>query len=314
MPSVLAGIAAFALLLIALALWLWQRATFVEQRASVQRFVDSHVAAPAATRGPAGAHEASALEQALRRWSAPHVERAMRIAHRAGIHDIARFYLIAALVLAVLGLFVWIRLGWIASVAVVIAAAACLRFVLWQRAVAQQQRIVTQLPGFLDGVVRMITIGNSVPAAFQAAVPSADLPLRECLERASRMMRAGVEIDSALLQLAELYRVEAFMLIAAVVRLSVRYGGRADIVLERMAAFMRDREMAERELRALSAETRLSAWILGVLPLAIGGFIVFRNPSYFVGMWNDATGRDLLYGALGLQASGAFLLYRLAKL
>jgi tight adherence protein B len=216
-------------------------------------------------------------------------------------------------VLAGVFLFVGIETNFVASTVLLAFMLIGVRLWLWHRAARQQRRIVTQLPEFIDGVVRMITIGNSVPAAFQAAAPAADLPLRTCLERASRMMRAGVELDKALNQLSELYVVEEFMLIASVVRLSVRYGGRADQVLERMAAFMRDREMAQRELFALSAETRLSAWILGLLPLVIGCFIVLSNPEYFVGMWFDPTGRHVFYGAIGLQLAGIFMLYRLAK-
>jgi tight adherence protein B len=213
-----------------------------------------------------------------------------------------------------LALLVLLRAGPVAAVVLVVLAVIVMRLWLWNRALRRQQRIVRQLPGFLDGVVRLITIGNSLPAAFQAAAPASDQPLRDCLERAARMMRAGVEIDKALLQLSELYRVQEFMLVAAIVRLSVKYGGRADVVLERMATFIRDREMAERELLALSAETRLSAWILGLLPIVIGCFIIFTNPAYFLGMWHDPTGRHLLYGAAVLQMIGVFLLFRLAKL
>jgi tight adherence protein B len=219
-----------------------------------------------------------------------------------------------SMILAGIVLVAGIETNFILSSVLLVFLLIGLRLWLWHSATRQQSRIVTQLPEFLDGVVRMITIGNSVPAAFQAAVPAVDLPLRACLERASRMMRAGVELDKALNNLADLYVIEEFTLIASVVRLSVRYGGRADQVLERMAAFMRDREMAQRELSALSAETRLSAWILGLLPVVVGTFIVLSNPQYFIGMWFDPTGRHLFYGALGLQLVGIFLLYRLAKL
>jgi len=99
-----------------------------------------------------------------------------------------------------------------------------------------------------------------------------------------------------------------------VLRLSVKYGGRADVMLDRMASFMRDLEQAERELVALSAETRLSAWVLTLLPLGIGGFLIASNPHYFAWMWNDATGRKLVWLAFALQMFGAFLLYRLARL
>ncbi len=259
-------------------------------------------------------HDVSAFERHLRRLFAPLIDRGSRLAHRAGIERIGRFYLLTACGLGTLMFIVAVRAGSIAAGVMLVLAVLAMRVGLWNRAVHQQRRIVRQLPSFLDGVVRLITIGSSLPAAFQAAAPQSDLPLRHCLERASRMMRAGVEIDKALFQLAELYQVQEFMLVAAVVRLSVKYGGRADLVLERMAMFMRDREMAERELVALSAETRLSAWILALLPIAIGSFIIFTNPSYFLGMWNDPTGRHLLYGAAFLQVLGVFMLFRLAKL
>ncbi|CAM2144479.1 tight adherence protein B [Pararobbsia alpina] len=332
--STLLAVLAVALFCVVGALWLWHRASLMQQSVTTQRFVDSRLAAtPGAPSNNAGLSARPVggasgqvagrgdtnktdgpLGDAVLRRLAPHIERMNRIVHRAGVLDIRRFYSMCVMLLAGVFLFVGIETNFIASTVLLAFMLIGLRLWLWHRSTRQQRRIVTQLPEFLDGVVRMITIGNSVPAAFQAAAPAADLPLRTCLERASRMMRAGVELDKTLNQLAELYVVEEFMLIASVVRLSVRYGGRADQVLERMAAFMRDREMAQRELFALSAETRLSAWILGLLPLVIGCFIVLSNPDYFVGMWFDPTGRHLFYGALGLQLVGVFLLYRLAKL
>jgi tight adherence protein B len=93
----------------------------------------------------------------------------------------------------------------------------------------------------------------------------------------------------------------------------VRYGGRADLLLERVANFMRDREQAEHELIAMSSETRLSAWILGLLPIGVGASLIMSNPGYFIGMWNDSTGRALIFSSAGLQLLGAGLLYRLAR-
>ncbi|MCY1562657.1 hypothetical protein D9M68_1000910 [compost metagenome] len=77
---------------------------------------------------------------------------------------------------------------------------------------------------------------------------------------------------------------------------------------------MRDREQAEHELVAMSSETRLSAWILGLLPVCVAAFMIMNNPSYFLGMWNDGTGRMLVLMGVGLQASGGLLLYRLARI
>jgi tight adherence protein B len=178
----------------------------------------------------------------------------------------------------------------------------------------RRQLIVRQLPSFLDGIVRLITLGNSVPAAFQGALQTTEAPLRVCLDQVSRLLRRGVEIDRALSQAAVLYGARELELVGAVLRLSVKYGGRADVMLDRMSTFMRDLEQAERELSAMSAETRMSAFVLALLPVAIGGFLILTNPRYFGAMWFDPSGRELVYLAFALQLIGAYLLYRLTRL
>ncbi|MCY1550901.1 hypothetical protein D9M68_871890 [compost metagenome] len=64
----------------------------------------------------------------------------------------------------------------------------------------------------------------------------------------------------------------------------------------------------------MSAETRMSAWVLGLLPLVVGAAIITINGAYFARLWDDGTGRQLVLGAAGLQALGVYLLYRLSRL
>ena len=201
------------------------------------------------------------------------------------------------------------------AAAVVFALVATATYLfMWLKQQRHQKRMVAQLPALMDAMVRMITIGNSIQSAFQTAIPNVPLPLRSVLEHSSRLMRAGLELDQALFQVARIYRVDELILFAAVMRMSNRYGGRADAVLDRMGNFMRDREEAERELLALSSETRMSAWVLGLLPISIGLLIAVLNANYVANMWFDATGRKLMLGALALQLFGAVALYRLARI
>jgi tight adherence protein B len=203
--------------------------------------------------------------------------------------------------------------GWIGAAAMLVMSAAVWAFLLWNRVRRIRQKLLLQLPGFLDGVVRLMTIGSSVPAAFQNSIANTEAPLRQCLIQAIHLQRAGKELDQAVLQVGRVYRVDELMLVSSVLRLSVRYGGRADVVMERTANFMRDREQAQRELMALSAETRLSAWVLGLLPLVVAGSLFVLNAGYIMMMWKDPTGKTMLLSALGLEVAGAFMLYRLAK-
>jgi tight adherence protein B len=204
--------------------------------------------------------------------------------------------------------------GWLAALSALCALLIAAAFVVWLKLQKFRRKLVSQLPAYIDAMVRLITIGNSTQAAFQLAIATTSAPLRGQLERSASLVRAGVDLDRALHQTASNVRVEEMFLLASILGLGVRYGGRADLLLERVGNFMRDREQAEHELIAMSSETRLSAWILGLMPVGVGAFFIVTNPSYFMGMWNDDTGRNMVLFAAGFQLFGAALLYRLARL
>jgi tight adherence protein B len=322
MVSAVATVAAIALVCAGFAVLLWQRGSRSGDEASAARFIESRVkqggpgpsvlargrAAPRKSRGESnGGLTTGPL-------TGPIEERLRHLAARAGFGE-ARPFVLAALVIATLACVgAAVNAGPLAATAAGVASVAAACLFVSVRVQRRRLEIVQQLPTFLDGIVRLITLGNSVPAAFQAAVQTSDAPLRECLDHVSRAMRAGIEIDRALAQVGALHGIRELQLVGAVLRLSVKYGGRADVMLERMSVFMRDLEQAERELSAMSAETRLSAWVLTGLPLVIGGFMIASHPSYFNVMWADAAGRRLFYAAFAMQMVGGWLLYRLTRL
>lgn len=249
---------------------------------------------------PAAPVRTSLLERAIPGWMMGVVE--------------PRTIVFALAVIAGICLLIGVVVGWLAALGVLFLLMLMTSFALWLQLQKFRRKLIHQLPGYIDAMVRLITIGNSTQAAFQLAIATTQAPLRGHLERAAALVRAGVDLDRALHQTAENVRIEEMYLLASILGLGVRYGGRADLLLERVANFMRDREQAEQELIALSSETRLSAWILGLLPVGVGAFLIFTNPGYFMGMWNDDTGRILIFSAAGLQLTGAVLLYRLARL
>jgi tight adherence protein B len=348
MSSASALLAALALLFAACGLLLWRRAQARLARERAARHIERRVAQAGTAMGAAqgtgqGARDRSPAEgaaaavagasglrgfdagtartgvanhaaAATHRWFSGVALTIQSAKSRAGIEDLRKGALLVGLIAVALALWAWRFGGAVAALAVLAAVACIVMFSISLRVQRRRMKLIAQLPSFLDGIVRLIVLGNSVPAAFQAALLTTEAPLRECLDHVSRMLRTGVEIDRALHQIAQIYRARELELVGAVLRLSVRYGGRADVMLERMATFMRDLEQAQRELIAMSAETRLSAWVLAILPLGIASFLFMTNPHYFSAMWNDASGRALIYLALALQATGAVLLYRFARL
>ena len=187
-------------------------------------------------------------------------------------------------------------------------------FGIWLRLSRRRAKMLSQLPGFLDNLVRLLSIGNSLHAAFQFASTNVPQPLGGALQQASAALNVSPDLGQAMAQLERTWGLPEFGLLAAVFRMTTRYGGRADMVLERVSSYIRDRQSAERELHAMSAEVRLSAWILALLPIVVGTMIMLLNEGYFMRMWTDVTGQKMIFIAAGLQVCGSLLLYRLARL
>ena len=329
MRDALLTVACIALLLAAAGLLLWQWARSRQARQATGRHLDQQILASTAAAAPlpmplrdlgsdslmtgvttdpwldtessaAPAAPASLFEKALPGWLVGVIDARMVALGLGGIVVLA----------ALAGLFG----GWIAGMGAFGLLVLLAVFAIWLRLQKFRRKMISQLPAYIDAMVRLITIGNSTQAAFQLAIATTEAPLRAQLERSASLVRAGMDLDRALHQTASNVRIEEMFLLAAILGLGVRYGGRSDLLLERVGNFMRDREQAEHELLALSSETRLSAWILGLMPVSVGVFFILTNPGYFLGMWNDGTGRIMVLSAGGFQLFGAALLYRLAKL
>lgn len=308
-------VGAIACLLLALALWMLARAQAKEQEKSVHRHLERSLQRQreklhqASRPGPANASNTAppAPPHALARWLEWHLGiSAWGLTHRA-LGLLVGGGLLLSLLAAVAA-------GTGAGLVALALCAALGGFGIWQRLARRRKRLLLQLPGFLDNMVRLISIGNSPHAAFQMACGNVPPPLGDALQQAAATLSASPDLGQALGQLERSWRLPEFGLLAAVFRMSVRYGGRADLVLERVSTYIRDRQSAERELRALSAEIRLSAWVLALLPIVVGSLIMVLNQGYFMRMWNDASGQKMILVAAALEAFGAFLLYRLARL
>ncbi|CAB3635605.1 type II secretion protein F [Achromobacter marplatensis] len=301
---VLAGL---AVVLAIGAVLLWRHANSGARRAASSTFLDNQLnrGREALAASDSFSSNSRAVRSGLPKWD--------RLLLLAGVRQSAGLYARLALPLVGAATLAWLFLGALSGVVVLVLVAILEYFLLWLRADKRQRRMISQLPAFLDNIVRLITIGNSMGSAFQTAAATTDEPLREVMETAASLSRSAKELDAALVHVSRLYGLKELYMIAAVVSLAMRFGGRSDQVLERMAAFMRDVAQARNELSASSAEIRLSAWILALLPVGIAGFIMMANNDLFLGLWRDPSGFKMLVTAVVLQIGGSYWLYRMAK-
>ncbi|MBS1188254.1 MAG: putative Type secretion system protein [Rhodocyclaceae bacterium] len=173
--------------------------------------------------------------------------------------------------------------------------------------------MVAQIPLFLDQVVRGLASGRNLDGALRMATEETREPLREVMTRVQQAADLGEDIGEALRDAAQLYDLREMHFIAMAVHIAHGYGSSPKEMLESASKLVRHREQAQRELQALTGETRISAWLLSIMPSGLAMYMVAVNPEYIGAMWHDPTGRIVLLMALALQATGVLILWRMVK-
>lgn len=232
---------------------------------------------------------------------------------RAGIE--ARPWQIPAglVIVAAAGLAGWAFRGPAGAGFVVPSLAVGLYVMLVFKSRKRMDLMLAQLPLFLDQVLRSLGTGRSMDGALALATAEAKAPLREVMDRVERTTTLGADLGDTLKHCAGVYQLKELYLLALSVSLSRAYGSSARDLLQSIVVMVHRQEHARRELRAMTGETRASAWVLGLLPAIMAGYMIAMNPGYLEGMWRDPTGQVVLLVAIALQAGGSFVLWRMVK-
>ncbi|MFP5307579.1 MAG: type II secretion system F family protein [Gammaproteobacteria bacterium] len=222
---------------------------------------------------------------------------------------VARILLVIA-ALAVVAVVVLGVFGGLWAIAILIAFGWAY---LSRQAARRRARIAEQLPSFLEGVIRVLGAGNTLDEALAAAARESPDPIRPLFQSVSRQVRLGAPVEAVLMETAEIHRLRDLKVMALAAAINRKYGGSLRNVLRSLIQAVRARDTAARELRALTAETRFSAFMLSVIPVGLMLYIFAQNPDYYRTMWFDSVGRWLLIISVLLQVAGIFVIYRMMR-
>ncbi|KMM79423.1 type II secretion system F family protein [Pseudomonas deceptionensis] len=203
--------------------------------------------------------------------------------------------------------------GWWFFLAFVVLPPVLLKvFVSW-RYHRRVRRMVEQLPLLLDHSVRSLKAGRTLTDAVLHAIEASSDPLKSSIGRVSRSVQMGVSLPEAVQDFAELYERDEFRMFALGLKVNHRYGGNASELLENLIVLIRERDQGARRLRAMTGETRMTALVLGMLPVFVVGFFMATNPNYMIKMWQDGGGQHMLLTALAMQIIGSVALWRMVR-
>lgn len=302
------------LLLFAGSILLFAAIVLTGRRLRVQHQAGSVLAQRLNTLVPANA-TAPAGEQAWLDWAKARTPAFLkRSMARADVELTPRAMAICAALLALVAFVGWWRAGIVGLVVGVAIGALLPPLFIKRLADRRMAAFVELLPHYLDSLRQLLLVGSSFQQALARATENSQLPIQRYLRPAIRRIANGQPMVDALESVANRIDLAEFHMVVAAVRTSARTGGSVAPTLAGLVRLLRDRARVVRELRAASAETKMSAMVLCALPPVALLIISLINYDYMQYLWTTDTGRRLLLIGLGFQITGVVVIRRLMRL
>ncbi len=176
------------------------------------------------------------------------------------------------------------------------------------------RRFTEQFPDTLDLIVRSLRAGHPISAAMGLVAQEMPDPIGTEFGIAVDEMTYGLDLRDALQNMSLRVRVQDLHYLVVAINIQHGTGGNLAEVLEGLSKVIRDRFHMFSKIKALSAEGRLSAVILSILPLVVAGTVWGLNPRYFNEVMDDPLFMILMSVGAGLLISGNFIMWRMVRI
>lgn len=171
-----------------------------------------------------------------------------------------------------------------------------------------------QLPEALDLISRALRAGHAFSAGLQMAGEELAEPIAGEFRMVHDEINYGTSLQQALLNLGERVPVTDLRYFIVAVLIQRESGGNLTEMLTNLSRLIRERLKLHAKVRVLSAEGRLSAWILGLMPFAVAALLNLLNPEFMSALWTDPLGTSILQWLAVLMVVGVLMLYRIVRI
>lgn len=168
----------------------------------------------------------------------------------------------------------------------------------------RQNALERQLPDVLDFIARSLQAGHSFSSSMQVASTESPEPISQEFILASNQINFGESVHNALFGLTQRIECPDMNYFAVAVLINREIGGDLAALLKHVSEMIRTRLQLRMSIRAMTAEARVSAWILGLIPVVLGVTLSFMQPQMMSVLITDPTGQKLLTGSLIVMGLG----------
>jgi len=174
--------------------------------------------------------------------------------------------------------------------------------------------IEQQLPDTLDMMARALRAGHALPGSIKMSGEEMPEPIASEFRTTFDELNYGVPLQDALTNMATRIPITDLRYFVISVLIQRETGGNLAELLDNISALIRARFKLLGTIRVLSAEGKLSAWILTLLPFVLAGLISIIHPTFIGVLWTDPFGRQMIAGAIILMILGVIWMWRIIKI
>jgi tight adherence protein B len=196
---------------------------------------------------------------------------------------------------------------------------ALLMFVLpwvwlyWKRG-SRLKRFASQLPDAMELVARALRAGHSLAAGLHVVAEEMPEPIAKEFRRVYDEQNLGVSLEDALSHMCDRVPNLDLRFFVTSVAIQRQTGGDLAEILDRIGHVIRERFKILGQVKALTAEGRLSGIVLIALPIGLFFMMLFMKPDYIELLWTEEMGRKMSIGAVVLMLIGAFAIKKIVDI
>ena len=182
---------------------------------------------------------------------------------------------------------------------------------------AKRKRLITfeqQLPDALDLMGRALRAGHAFSSALKMVGDEMPEPVAGEFRTTFDELNYGISLQDALQNMATRMPSDDLRYFVIAVLIQRETGGNLTELLDSISALIRARLRLMGTIRVLSAEGRLSAWILSLLPFAMAIILSIINPKYISILWTDPLGLKLVWIMLVMMVVGVYWMRRVIRI
>ena len=187
-------------------------------------------------------------------------------------------------------------------------------FLIQVRIRKRKNSFTEQLGDCLITIANALRAGYSFQQAMDVIAKEMESPIGQEFSRASTDIRMGMPVENALLQMDKRIGSTDFSLVITAVLIQREVGGNLAQILDTISDTIMERIRMKREINALTAQGRLSAIILVLLPIGMGFFTYTVNPEKMQLLFTEPTGQMAIAASIVMDIIGFLIIRRIVDI